>query len=156
TFAHAGYDLVPTPSAPGGSGRLGQAVVPLANPDQMFPEMRFPTAEDTLSFGTARGAPGAQVIELAQTTDAFTSTGIGLSAMALDPARGMLYVTSKLQNDVYVVDIRNDSDGSFVDSNYLDLETLLSIDTGTLALGTSAGFRDVLLAPGRDLLFLTQ
>lgn len=145
TFAYAGYDSVPTV-------RVGEAQADYAQLDVIFPKMRFPTAGDELSFTTDRGGAGVQVIELAQTTDTFVTNGYGMSSMALDEARGFLYVTSKLSSQLYVLDVRDDSSGSFVDSNYLDLEAVLPVTTGSSA----SGFRDVVVAPGRGLVYLTQ
>lgn len=132
--------------------RTGLAAAFPDRPEQLFAEQRVPTAGDTLSFVTARGGPGDQVIELQQSVDAFATTGFGMSSLELDEERGFLYVTSKLDDHVYVIDVRDDSNGTFTDANVLDLEGLIRIDTGSGA----AGFRSALVSPSRDLLFLTM
>ncbi|MEQ1564779.1 MAG: hypothetical protein ABMA64_03990 [Myxococcota bacterium] len=142
-IAYAGYDGV--------ARRLGLAVVPIEAPDEMFPTPRFPTAGDTMGFETHRSA-GEQVIELGQTTETFSVPGWGMSSMALDTERGFLFVTTKLDDGVFVIDVRDDSDGAFVDGNYLDLEALLQVDSGS----GSAGFRDAVISPSRGLMYLTQ
>jgi DNA-binding beta-propeller fold protein YncE len=144
-FAHAGIDAT-------GVWRLGESSVSLEVPDVMFPRMRFPTAGDSLAFSTNRGGSGAQVIELEQSADTFSTNGEGMSSLLLDEDRGFLYVTSKLTNVISVIDVRDDSDGSFVDSNYLDLEAVLQVDTGP----TPAGFRDLTLSRTRGLLYVSQ
>jgi DNA-binding beta-propeller fold protein YncE len=72
--------------------------------------------------------------------------------MVHDPQRGFLYVTSKLQDDVYVVDVRDDSTSSFEDANVFELETLARTESGS----TCGGFRGSILSPSRALLYLTQ
>jgi DNA-binding beta-propeller fold protein YncE len=123
------------------------AGVPTEAPDEMFPHQRFPTAGDLLGFSTTRGGPGAQVIELAQVTADTQTLGWGMSSLTLDPDRGFLYVTTKLDDIVYVLDVHDDTDGSFVDANALDLEALVQVDTGNL----TAGFRDLVIARNRGL-----
>ena len=63
-----------------------------------------------------------------------------------------MYIPSKLHSHVYVVDIRDDSSGSFVDANYLDVESLIQVPSTT----GSMGFRSALLLPGKDQLLLTS
>ncbi len=92
------------------------------------------------------------MIELGQLVDSFVTSGYGMSSLELDEERGFLYVTSKLDDHVYVIDVRDDSSGTFEDANYLDLEGLIRIDTGSGA----AGFRSAEVSPSRDLLFLTM
>ena len=104
-----------------------------------------------MSFTTEQGRTGTSVIELAQANQFFSTSGTGMSAMTHDPARGFLYVVSKLDAFVYVVDVRDDSGGTLDDSNYLDLETLAV----TPSSGTT-GYRGALLDPARDRLYLTS
>jgi hypothetical protein len=139
----AGYD--------GFADRLGAAMLDPTTPDAVFFDGRFPSPGDTLSFDTSRGGGGVSVIELGQTVEAFVSDGIGLSSVHHDVDRGFLYVTSKLSSGIIVVDVRDDSAGSFVDANYLDIETIIR------PLGGSAaqGFRHTQLAPSRGLLYAT-
>ena len=135
----------------GFADRLGAAVAVGSAPDALFYDGRRPSAGDTLSFSTTRGGGGVSVIELAQQVDAFTSDGIGLSAVTHDEQRGMLYVTSKLSSGIFAVDIRDDSEADFVDANVMDLETVIR------PLGGSAtqGFTSTILSPSRGLLYAT-
>ena len=48
--------------------------------------------------------------------------GIGLTDISVDSERGFLYASSKLMPHISVIDIRDDSQGDFVDRNYLDEE----------------------------------
>ncbi len=144
TFLYAGAD--------GLALRVGQAIVDPVRPDEMFADQRRPTPDDTLSFETERGGLGAQVIELGQVTDDFFTTGHGVSSITLDTDRGFLYATSKLDDIVYVVDVRDDGSGTFVDENALDLEEIVRIDSGS----ASAGFRGAALAPDGPLLYVTM
>lgn len=132
--------------------RIGRARVPAVAPDVAFAAQRFPTAGDTLSFVSTRGGRGAQVIELNQTTQWYTSSAVGFSSLTHDPDRGFLYVTSKLLDDIEVVDVRDDSTGAWVDDNAFDLETVIRLDSG----GSGAGFRDGIVSRTRSLLYLTQ
>jgi hypothetical protein len=144
TFLYAGTD--------GLALRVGKAIVHPARPDQMFADQRRPTPGDTLSFETERGGLGADVIELGQVTDEFFTSGHGVSSMTLDTDRGFLYVTSKLDDILYVVDVRDDGSGSFVDENALDLEEIVRVDSGS----SSAGFRGAALDPDSPLLYVTM
>jgi hypothetical protein len=144
TFLFAGND---------GLGlRVGKAIVDPARPDQMFAAQRRPTPGDTLSFETERGGIGAQVIELGQVTDEFFTSGHGVSSMTLDTDRGFLYVTSKLDDILYVVDVRDDGSGTFIDENALDIEEIVRVDSGS----ASAGFRGSALDPDSPLLYVTM
>ncbi len=136
----------------GGGQRIGKARVPIASPSAVYAAQRFPTAGDELAFSSTRGGRGAQVIELGQATQWYTALGIGMSSLWHDIDRGMLYVTSKLEDNVYVVDVRDDSTGSFSDTNVFDLETLMRTDSGN----AGGGFRDALVSRSRSLLYLTQ
>jgi DNA-binding beta-propeller fold protein YncE len=136
----------------GGGQRIGRARVPVGSLDAVYPAQRFPTAGDELLFSSTRGGRGAAVVELGQATQWYNATGIGMSSLALDPDRGFLYVTSKLEDNVYVVDVRDDSSGGFTDANVFDLETLLRVDSGS----AGGGYRDALLSRSRSLLYLTQ
>lgn len=131
--------------------RLGAAMLDPSTPEAIFPDGRQPTSGDTLTFETTRGGGGVSVIELGQSVDAFTTDGVGVASATLDEARGMLYVTSKLNAGIIVIDVRDDSSGSFVDANYLDIETVVR------PLGASAGmgFTQTHLSSSRGLLFAT-
>jgi len=136
----------------GEAHRVGEAVLYRSGPESVFATQRIPTAGDVLSFDTERGGPGDRVIELGQLVDEFATAGVGMSGMALDSDRGFLYITSKLDNEIFVVDIRDDSSGDFVDANYLDLEGVLRIETGS----ARPGFRAAQIAPSRSLMYLTM
>ncbi len=135
-----------------GTARIGRAVGSTTAPEQLYAAQRFPTANDTLTFRTTRGGAGDQVIELEQVVEEFGTRGIGMSAIELDADRGFLFVTSKLSNDVHVIDIRDDSTGTFDDANFMDVEALLRVDSGW----PFSGFTSAKVVPSRDLLFLTM
>jgi hypothetical protein len=144
---YAGYD--------GTTDRVGRAVPMVGRATGLFediwyPAPRFPTAGDLLTFTTERGDAEVSVVELAQVTEDFVTSGTGMSSLAIDDARGLLYVTSKLDDFVTVVDTRDDGDGSFVDSNHHDVEGLLRIES----FSGATGYRDVLLAPQHGWLLL--
>lgn len=143
TMLFAGFD--------GFADRLGRATLDPAWPDAVYYDGRRPTAGDTLGFTTTRGGGGVSVIELGQTVDAFATDGVGFSSVTHDPDRGFLYVTSKLNPGITVIDIRDDSAGDFVDANYLDIETVIR------PLGASAamGFTSTQIVSDRGLLYAT-
>lgn len=128
--------------------RLGRAV---GSPAAIFPALAFPTFDDTLMFRTLGGSDGRSSIELAQTVDSFSTNGQGGSNLRYDEERGFLYVTSKLANHVYVIDVRDDSTRTELDGNWLDLEGLIRVRTQNGA----TGMRDILPVPGTDLLYAT-
>lgn len=128
--------------------RIGRAV---GRAERQWPAHRFPTVGDQLDFTTEQGRTGTSVIELAQSTETFLSTGIGMSGLTLDADRGMLYVPSKLESYIYVLDVRDDTGGTLNDANALDVEGVVAVST----LG-SIGFRDVLVDAPRDRLYLTS
>lgn len=120
--------------------------------EALHPLQSFPTVGDTLVFETSRGDEESSVIELAQSLDAFTTSGTGTSGLVIDEERGFLYIPSKLYSQVYVVDIRDDSTADTVDANYLDLEGLIQVPS----TGGSMGFRSALLLQSRDQLLLSS
>jgi DNA-binding beta-propeller fold protein YncE/predicted GH43/DUF377 family glycosyl hydrolase len=110
-----------------------------------------PSVGDTLSFDTERGDPDQWSIPLDALVKDSVTSGIGLTALAVDDERGMLYAVSKLRPYVYVIDIRDDSDllgTGFQDLNYLDIEAILIADTSSQA----TGFRQLIPVPGTDKL----
>jgi DNA-binding beta-propeller fold protein YncE len=139
--------------------RVGQATGSLMNQASgstdlaatLYPMDAFPTAEDTFSFATARGDQKVSVIELEQNVDAFNTLGHGMANMVLDEARGFLYVTTKLVNRIWVVDVRDDSTDLFQDANSLDLEAVIQSD----GLTATYGFRDVVIAAQRGLAYVS-
>ncbi|MEZ4241999.1 MAG: hypothetical protein R3F59_38775, partial [Myxococcota bacterium] len=145
SFWYSGCDTLCSPGD--GTRRLGRAVAWDDQPEQLFAQQRFPTAGDVLPFSTQRGGPGAQVIELGQATADLQLLGYGMSSLTLDPDRGFLYVTTKLDDQLYVLDVHDDTDGSFHDVNALDLEAVVQIDTGNAL----SGFRDMVIAKSRGL-----
>jgi hypothetical protein len=128
--------------------RIGEGVV---TDGQLVPTQNIPTLGDTIEFVTDYGGDVNQVIELAQTVGGFNTSGVGAVSTTLDEARGFLYVTSKLTDYVYVIDIRDDSTASFSDSNYMDIEALVLVTS----ISGSIGFRDVIVDPHQDRLFLS-
>jgi predicted GH43/DUF377 family glycosyl hydrolase len=110
-----------------------------------------PSVGDTLRFDTQRGDPDGWAIPLDTLVDNNIANGTGLTALAIDEERGMLYAVSKLRPYIYVIDIRDDSDPlgtGFRDLNYLDIEALLLAETASQA----TGFRQILPVPGTDML----
>jgi DNA-binding beta-propeller fold protein YncE len=128
--------------------RLGRAI---GSPAALFPAIAFPTFGDTLRFRTLGGSEGTSSIELAQVVDAFTTNGQGGSNLRYDEERGFLYVTSKLANHIYVVDVRDDGDREGQDANVLDLEGLIRVRT----LNGATAFRDLVPLAGTDRLYGT-
>lgn len=138
----AGYD--------GTEQRVGRSIIgETAGPDGraavLYPTPRFPSAGDTLQFSTVRGDEGPSVIELAQFVDGITAKGLAVDGATYDQARGFLYLTSKLTNYIYVVDVRDDSAGDFVDRNAFDIEALILVNTAT----GPHGFRDATVVGDR-------
>jgi len=107
------------------------------DPTVLYKTPRSPTSGDWLSFVTARGESGVNPIDLDGETDGYSHTGIGLAAVHLDEQLGMLFVASKLTSYIQVIDVRDDSVGTFDDANYLDIEAFLTTDTAS----GGAGFR---------------
>jgi len=141
---------------------IGAGLPEIVGRPGFFPEPRFATAGDRIRFETRRprsreGFPDT-VIELAQQTASFSTDGEGMSSMTLDSERGFVYVTSKtsslgVSDRLTVVDVRDDSTRTFEDTNYRDLEGVVEVD---LAFGTVGGFRDLLVDPIRNQLYLTS
>jgi DNA-binding beta-propeller fold protein YncE len=126
-----------------GAGKIGP------DPSVVFSAPRFPTVGDELTFTTTRGDVGDTVIELQQAVANFSTAGTGAAGLVRDPARGMLYIQSKLSASLFAVDIRDDTTAGFDDRNAYDLEGLISIPSST----TASGFRNGLVAGNR--LYLT-
>ena len=128
--------------------RIGEG---LLSDNTLVPTQNRPTLGDAIEFVTDYGGDVNQVIELAQTIDGFNTSGVGAVSTTLDAERGFLYVTSKLTDYVYVIDIRDDSTAGFSDSNYMDVEALLLVTS----ISGSIGFRDIIVDPNEDRLFLS-
>ena len=130
-----------------GVSRVGHAIG--STPSAMRPVYRYPTLGDQISFETTKGDSEGNTIPLETSVTDTTTFGIGLTDLSVDEERGFLYASSKLMPHIAVIDIRDDSQGDFVDRNYMDEEARIVLPT---SMG-SAGFRQVLPHPnGNDLL----
>lgn len=130
----------PRATAFGGAGTLGA----------LFPEPRFATAGDRLALTTTRGAEGITAMTLEHTIGGLSTLGVGVSALVHDEERGLLYVPSKRSNLIFVLDVRDDSTGDFVDANVLSLEAALRVRTNE----GPRGVRDVVPLPGTSKLLV--
>lgn len=126
--------------------------------DGFFPDLALPTAGDAFTFDSLRGEPGTSVIDLGQTVDGVALPGSvaslatdGPAASAWDEGRGLLYLVSKIYPGVIAVDLRDDSAPGAPDRNYLNIETVLRVQSTTGQLG----FQDVWFDAARDRLLLT-
>ncbi len=139
------------------SGRIGNVDriggVSGDDPAGLHRVLNMPTVGDSLTFSTERGDPDALAIPLdAVLPPGIAVTGTGLTALKVDTARGFLYAVGKLTAYLYVIDIRDDSNGSFQDLNYLDIEAVLPVPSASL----DAGFREVIADPTGDRLYALQ
>lgn len=128
-------------------GRVGRAVG--NEPDRLYRDLRLPTDADTWSFTTVPARVG-ETLSLDLLVDGVSVAGGGCSALAEDEERGFLYVGCKLVPYVYVVDIRDDSSGAFEDLNYLDVESVILVETST---GSQSGMRSLVVDPERGWLW---
>jgi len=108
---------------------------------------------------TERGdADPASSIDLGDNTSLFVDGelvhGSGVSDMALSPDGRYLFVTNKMYDNVYVIDVWDDSDGEYVDANYHQIEAIIRVPhhhavTGTrgLAFTADSDTMYLLLAP---------
>jgi predicted GH43/DUF377 family glycosyl hydrolase len=128
-------------------GRVGRAVGSV--PDRLYRDLRMPTDADTWSFTTVPARVG-ETLSLDLAVDGVSVAGGGCSALAEDTDRGFLYVGCKLVPYVYVIDIRDDSVGDFQDLNYLDVESILLVETST---GSSSGMRSLVVDRDRGWLW---
>lgn len=127
--------------------RIGHAIG--SNPTAMRRIYRYPTLGDQITFETTKGDDESNTIPLETSVTDTTTFGIGLTDISVDSDRGFLYASSKLMPHIAVIDIRDDSQGDFVDRNYLDEEARIVLPT---SMG-SAGFRQVLPHPnGKEIL----
>jgi len=131
-----------------GANRVRVGSVSASGPTQLHRGLRRPTAGDSLRFETQRGDVNARAIPLDTVVDQVFLTGLGLTSITLDEERGFLYAASKLVPYLFVLDIRDDSEGEFRDLNYLDVEAVLPVTNA----GGGAGFRQVMVVPGEDKL----
>ncbi len=130
-----------------GVARPGLARGP--DPTVLYKTQRHPTAGDWLSFMTSQGESGINPIDLDGETDGYSHTGIGLAALHLDPELGMLFVASKATSYIQVIDVRDDSSGTWDDANYLDIEAFITTDTAS----GGAGFRGMVTSADGTLLY---
>jgi DNA-binding beta-propeller fold protein YncE len=121
------------------------------SPADIYAMQAFPTLGDSFTMVSHRSTFGTDVIELAQQIDAFSTSGTGGSSLTLDAERGFLFITSKLHNFIYVLDVRDDSTDTFNDRNVYDIEALIAVESN---IG-SRGFRDVVLVPGTERMYAT-
>ena len=127
--------------------RVGHAIG--SDPYAMRTIYRYPTLGDQITFETTKGDAEGNTIPLETSVTDTTTFGIGLTDLSVDTDRGFLYASSKLMPHIAVIDIRDDSQGDFVDRNYLDEEARIVLPT---SMG-SAGFRQVIPHPnGTELL----
>ena len=138
TLWYTGEDL--------GVGRVGRGV--LREPDRAWRDLAMPTRSDTWGF-VAQPADDADAIDLDVTVEGTSVAPVrGCSALAIDDQRGFMYVTCKLLPEIFVLDIRDDTNiatgGDFVDLNYLDVESVILVETST---GSASGPRSSLVDP---------
>lgn len=114
-------------------------------PDRLHVELVLPTLADTWGF-TVVPPNDADAIDLDASGD--YAIGRGCMTLAHDDLAGMLYVGCKLVPYVYAIDVRDDSTATWADLNYLGLEAVL-----TLALSSTSGVRDLLIAPTTGTLY---
>ena len=129
-----------------GVGRIGRALA--VEPDRISRDLRLPTLADTWGFVSA---PDTNLtgMSLDGVFDGQSLLATGCAALALDNARGFLYVGCKLTPMVFVLDVRDDSTESAPDWNYLGMEAVLY--AGTTTNGDS-GFRTFFVDEARDVL----
>lgn len=124
-----------------GTVRVGRAIG--SDPSAMRPIYKSPSLGDSIDFETIKGDEERTTIPLEASVTDTSTFGIGLTDISVDTERGFLYASSKLMPHIAVIDIRDDSQGDFVDRNYLDEEARIVLPT---SLG-SAGFRQVFPHP---------
>lgn len=135
-----------------GIGRSGRAL--LGAPDRAWRDPALPTRSDTWGF-VAQPANEEEAIDLDVTIEGSTLAPVrGCASLVRDEDRGFLYVTCKLEPYIFVVDVRDDTDtddgGTFIDLNYLQVETVIVVSTST---GGAAGPRGAIIDPARDWLW---
>jgi hypothetical protein len=152
TVLTSGYD--------GERWRVGSAI---SHGRAIFPTFQAPTPGDEVRFTAVRGEPGTSTIDLGQYIGGFglpgsdgAYDGAGPSVLAMDEARGLLFVAGKTSDVSYpltgviVVDVRDDSTADWTDTNYLDIETFIWLETVT----TSVGVQDIVYDPTTSRLYL--
>ncbi len=149
-----GYRIVYT-GIDAGTRRVGAAVSRAGEPTLVHLERNFPTLADTWGFVSVP-ASDEDAISLDLQVDGNELSGLGCGALAADEVAGMLYVGCKLAPWIYVLDVRDDSVVGDPDLNYLDVETVLVVETSTIFGGSSAsGPRDLMVDAARGWLWAT-
>lgn len=115
------------------------------DPERLHEIENRPTLGDVLQFDTKRGDEDAEAIPLDTTVEGRSVTGEGLTSVAMDEARGMLYVATSHTNYIYAIDVRDDSADGAPDTNYLDVEAILLYEPAN----GGAGFRSLLVSGDR-------
>lgn len=129
------------------TSEIGRAVG--TEPDRLWRDLRMPTLADSWTFTSVPENEG-EAISLDLTVDGTVLTGQGCTDLVPDPLRGFVYVMCKSAPLVYVLDVRDDSDGTFQDLNYLGIEAVVKIKSSTQS---SSGLRAGLLDPERPWLW---
>ncbi len=126
---------------------------------RVFPEHRFPTTGDQITWTSRRGQPGRSTIRLGQVIEGITLPGAdgnlvgdGPTKVIADSNRGFLFVASKSFPGVWVIDTRDDTTTTFDDLNALDIEAMLRVETTT----GQVGIQDMVLAPDGKLYLATR
>jgi len=115
------------------------------DPERLHEVENRPTLGDVLQFDTMKGDEDAEAIPLDTTVDGRAVTGEGLTAVAMDETRGMLYVATSHTNYIYAIDVRDDSAEGAPDANYLDVEAILLYEPAN----GGAGFRSMAISGDR-------
>ena len=108
---------------------------------QARPNYNLPNTGDVLSFETQEGSEEQKSIPLDVDINGVNLSGTNIAQASVDTERGLLFVTSRQLPYIMVVDIRDDSDDTFTDRNYLKLETTLTF----LSTSGAAGFRQTIV-----------
>ena len=117
--------------------------------DVLYKDALWATAGDTLTFYSVYGDEDAVAISLDTDVDGYEITTRAMTSMHLDTERGFLLVSSKLLSYIVVIDVRDDTTTGVPDTNYLDIEAILTIETST----GGAGFRGLTTVPGQPYLY---
>jgi len=97
--------------------------------------------EDGFVLATEHGdGDPASAIDLGDGTDLIVDgvplIGPGVSGMTLTPDGGFLVVTNKIYDNIFIIDVWDDSEGDYIDSNYHGLEAVIQIPTNYDVTGT--------------------
>ena len=111
--------------------------------------------DDGFVLATAHGdgAP-ASSIDLGDdeslVVDGYLIHGSGVSDMALTPDGRFLIVTNKMYDNIYVIDVWDDSEGTAIDANYHGIEAIIQVPNHYAVTGT----RGVAFADGGETMVL--